>query len=740
MKNIILVTVLTLISIPAIIIWLGLGMHGDLDTAGQVEDIVVENYVLEQRQRKQFEDTIAADTDTKQILFGDLHVHTTFSYDAFIQNLPLLGGSGAHSPSDACDFARYCSSLDFWGSTEHAEDLTPHHWRELRKSIKQCNAVADPKNPDVVAFMGWEWSQAGNTPATHYGHKNVILKDPVGPGTPNRPIASIRADSGIEKPTQAMLALLSYEEDEPRYLDWARYIYESAITECAPNLPADVGAADCREYAATPKELFAKLDKWDQEALVIPHGTSWGIYTPPGSNWQKQLSGHDPEREKLIEIFSGHGNTEDYFNNAAITFDNDGQSICPMPTLEYTPSCYRAGQIVYSRCISSGLKDNQCRQRELKAQQNYLTAGNGGHLVLQDANTDEWLEAGQCRDCFLPAFNHRPKSSTQAILATRGNLNSAGERSQFKFGFIASSDSHQAKPGSGYKEFGLGHMTEGRKGERKNIDSPFSRKKVIGTELALESTPVSLNEVDAAGVNAFETERVGSFFYTGGLVAVHSNGRDRDSIWQALQDKEVYATSGPRILLWFNLLDETGINKATMGQSVKQLEAPIFSAKAIGSFKQKPGCPAIAENALGEERMAELCMGECYHPSNERRLISRFEVVRILPQNYQGEDLAPLIQDPWLVHQCEPNAQGCNIEFSDAEYNSIARDAAYYVRAIEEPADTVNGVQQQCDIDSNGQCLTIVDCGQRGKAGDDCLAPAEHRAWSSPIFVDFNAG
>jgi hypothetical protein len=114
------------------------------------------------------------------------------------------------------------------------------------------------------------------------------------------------------------------------------------------------------------------------------------------------------------------------------------------------------------------------------------------------------------------------------------------------------------------------------------------------------------------------------------------------------------------------------------------------------------------------------------------------EVVRILPQNYQNEDLAPLIQDPWLVHQCEPNAQGCNIEFSDAEYNAIARDAAYYVRAIEEPTDTVNGAQQQCDIDSSGQCQTIIDCGQRGKADDDCLAAVEHRAWSSPIFVDIN--
>jgi hypothetical protein len=740
MKKITVPTALAIISISAMIIWLGTGMLGNFDSAGQVEDIVVENYVLAQRQRKQFENSIAADSGAKQILFGDLHVHTTFSYDAFIQNLPLLGGSGAHSPADACDFARYCSSLDFWGSTEHAEDLTPYHWRELRKSIKQCNAVADPKNPDVVAFMGWEWSQAGSTPDTHYGHKNVILKDPVGPSTPNRPIASVITGSGIEKPSQAGLALLSYRQDEPRYLDWAKYIYESVIAECAADLPADVATADCREYAATPKELFAKLDNWDQAALVIPHGTSWGIYTPPGSNWQKQLVGHDPDREKLIEIFSGHGNTEEYFDNAAIMFDGDGQPICPPQTPQYTPSCRRAGQIVYNRCTALNFKDTQCQQRELKAQQNYLAAGNGGHLVLEDANSDEWLEAGQCRDCFLPAFNYRSNSSVQAILATRGKVDSNGKRKQFKFGFIASSDNHQAKPGSGYKEFGLGHMTEGRKGAQKDIDSPFSSKQAVSFSLALESTPVSLTEVNTAGVNAFETKRVGSFFYTGGLVAAHSSGRDRDSIWQALQDKEVYATSGPRILLWFNLLDETGINTATMGQSVSQSEAPIFSAKAIGSFKQKPGCPPIAENALGEKRMNELCMGECYNPSDQRRIISRFEVIRILPQNYQGESLAPLIQDPWLVHQCAPNEQGCSIEFSDSEYNAIARDAAYYVRAIEEPIDTVNGAQQQCDNDSNGQCLTIIDCGQRGEAGDDCLAPVEHRAWSSPIFVDFKAG
>ena len=90
--------------------------------------------------------------------------------------------------------------------------------------------------------------------------------------------------------------------------DLATYFTEREPTEACPaGVPVRDLPSDCIEHAETPAELFAKLDDWGHDAIVIPHGTTWGFYTPPGSSWAKQLEGpmHDPERQTLIEVYSG---------------------------------------------------------------------------------------------------------------------------------------------------------------------------------------------------------------------------------------------------------------------------------------------------------------------------------------------------------------------------------------------------------------------------------------------------
>ncbi len=137
--------------------------------------------------------------EPKQILFGDMHVHSTYSSDAFLFTLPLMNGSrGAFPPADACDYARYISQLDFYWITDHAEAYTPQHWQDSVKAIRQCNAVSgDPKNPDLVAFVGWEWTQMGATAKDHYGHHNVFFRDTEPDKIPSRPIAAAGEAAGL---------------------------------------------------------------------------------------------------------------------------------------------------------------------------------------------------------------------------------------------------------------------------------------------------------------------------------------------------------------------------------------------------------------------------------------------------------------------------------------------------------------------------------------------------------------
>ncbi|MCA9511407.1 MAG: DUF3604 domain-containing protein, partial [Myxococcales bacterium] len=444
---------------------------------------------------------------------------------------------------------------------------------------------------------------------------------------------------------------------------------------------------------------------------------------------------HDPARQRLIEMHSGHGNGEDFRAvHAADVADPDAPLACPAPTDDFLPCCWRAGEIMRARC--GDLPEAECDARVEEAKRLALAAATSPNLVFPEVPAEEWLDCDQCRDCFKPVFNPRAGMTAQYATAIASPVDGA----RFRFGFIASSDNHAGRPGTGYKQLAR-HGTTDVRGFPSETVAKLVRPLALGkSDDPRRAQPVP-NEPQGFR-DLFNKERAASFLYPGGLVAVHADARDRDAIWRALVSREVYGTSGPRILLWFDLLDAPGRARVPMGGEValRAGSTPRFEVRAVGSFVQEPGCAPETVEALGRARIDDLCLGECYHPSDERHPIEAIEVVRIRPQRVPGEDVAPLIEDAWKRFECTPDPSGCVVRFED---DAFERDTAYYVRALQAPTPAVNGGGLRATFtggeDGAPRRATSVDpchAGWPTPWDDDCLAPVRERAWSSPIYVD----
>jgi hypothetical protein len=678
----------------------------------------------------------------KQILWGDTHVHTTYSTDAFSMSMPYLHGSrGAYPPAFACDYARFVSGLDFYALTDHAESYTPGIWADQVNSVRQCNALAgSPENPDLVAFIGWEWSQAGHGPEDHYGHHNVFFKDAEKGKIPSRPIgASGLSSAGLRPRPWSRPVWLLDPVNAGYYHSRVAFLERMAATpDCATGVPSNELPANCYEKAATPAELYAKLDDWGFEAMVIPHGTTWGLYTPQEASWKHYMSNPDNldlGRGTLIEIYSGHGNSGPYSEFDVVGRDEDGNIFCPEPRDNYLPNCWQAGIIARDRCLSEGQDAASCDALMMQARDRYAAEpGPDANAILKGDNVADWLDAGQARDVYLPSFNYRNRKSIQYGLALRNSQAPEGKQ-RFRWGFAGSTDTHSARAGHGFKQLMRSSASDSRGAVneqwRKLLNPTVNEEKI--------STLRTIEEMNSLSGRRLETERQTSFFTLGGIVAVHATGRDRNSIWDAMRRREVYATTGHRLLVWFDLLD--GEESLPMGSITARHDAPAFRVKAVGSFKQLPGCPEYVKEALEARHLEKMADGECYHPSNERYVIRAIEIVRIRPQNHAGEDPASLIEDRWKTFDCAPDPAGCVVEFTDSDFTRGSRDTVYYARVIEEVSDLVNGHNLRTTFDENGKAIKTDPCygDYRTPEEDNCLAPVGHRAWSSPIFVDYEA-
>lgn len=718
------------------------GWHGRTRGPGEIVGTEIPANIVAERRAGQDRQRAAMGVDPgTEILFGDLHVHSTFSTDAFVWALPLLRGEGANPLADACDFARYCSALDFWAITDHAEALTPARWTQSLQTMQQCEAQSSTGHvPDVIPFIGFEWTQVAPLPEDHYGHKNVIFRTLDANEIAARPIAAagttvrvLRDNARGLLPQQIVFLDLEHRQD---YYDFGRFVQEVRDTPlCDPDIASGDLPRDCYELAATPGELVARLESQALEPLIIPHGSAWGLYTPPGTSWDKQLvDAQRPEAFPLIEVFSGHGNAEEYRSWRPNAGSSDNP-VCPDATADYLPSCQRAGQIIEERCRAEGQGEIECAARAAEARQNAVHVGLAGHMTVLGEEIADWLDAGQCRDCFLPAFNYNPTTSVQYGLAISNFDGEEPER--FRWGFIGSSDTHTARPGIGYKPHARHYMTDAGGAVTRAVAEQILPSDPQATSRSRAITREELTR--NVGFQVTELERQSSFFTGGGLVAAHAGERSRDGVWDALQTRNVYATSGLRQLLWFDRIDETGDILTPMGGEDDIGADPVFRVRAAGSLRQNPGCPDYSVRGLPADRLQQLCRGECYNPGNERHLITRIEVVRIRPQITPDESVDLLIEDDWLNLPCDDQGEGCTVEFTDPEFAEAGRDTVYYVRAIQEPTGQVNGDPLRCEYDENGQCIRANPClgDYRTDMDETCIADVEHRAWSSPIYLGY---
>ena len=300
----------------------------------------------------------------KQILFGDLHVHTTFSADAFLRSLPMLQGEGAHPPADACDFARYCSALDFWSINDHAEAITPQHWQETKESIRAVQRArrrpAEPR-PRRLPRLGVD---AGRPHA----------RDPLRPQERDlarhrrrracraRPISALDAAWSAplrQRPPlwqRLQLPARSTGRTASATSTSASSTNELAATPLCPDgvdtreLPARLP----RDGAARRTSLFEKLDAVGLRHARDPARHHLGLLHAAGLDAGTSSSTraqHDPERQTLIEVYSGHGNSEEYRS-----FEDGRRStptatpVCPAPTPDL-PALLLAGRRDHPRAL-----------------------------------------------------------------------------------------------------------------------------------------------------------------------------------------------------------------------------------------------------------------------------------------------------------------------------------------------------------------------------------------------------
>ena len=461
-------------------------------------------------------------------LFGDLHVHTTYSFDAYIF------GTLA-TPDDAYEFAKGKSikhpagfdvsldrPLDFYGVTDHgtflgqvAEAATPGTPYYDAPSSVQVNDINSPENLNISTIPRRTEAFGGFLVNTI-----TALRE--------RKLDIQYLDSVSRRAWADTVAAAERHNDPGNFTTFIAYEYTASTADMG-NLHRNVifkgngnripSVPYSRANSNDPEGLWKWMDRIREdgiESLAIPHnsngsdGFMFALKDSYGNPLTKEYAELRMRNEPIVEITQVKGTSD---THPALSTNDEWADFEIMPFKVATQS--------YSEPKGSYVRD----------------------ALLEGIKMEE-------KEGFNP----------------------------YKFGFIGSSDTHTAassqEEDNFFAKIGL-------------LDSSAAlRGSIPMTDPAILEADQSLTEVDGKKYMNSSSITWGA----SGLAGVWAETNTRDSIYDAFRRKESFATSGPRMTIRFFAgfnLDQSKINDADLIEHL-YANAKTMGADLDGIGQQTP--------------------------------------------------------------------------------------------------------------------------------------------------------